>query len=263
MSRRPLSWLQQDMTGYLLGRADAASLQSAVKAAPGADAAARLDVYGHAYRERLRETLAQDYPVLLRLLGPAAFADLAYAYIAATPSRAPSIRWYGDGLAAFIAQQSGLPPAAQDMAAFEWALGLAFDAADAAPLEVADLAAIPPQDWAGLRFLLHPALQMIGLRHAVPDWWLAVQDLAEAAALPAPPAESGEQAWAVWRGSDGVRFRLLEADEADLLGAVGDQADFGSLCGLLAMGHGEMRAAPRAAGLLRNWVEDGWITGLL
>ena len=257
-----LALLQQDMARYLLSETDAGALQKAVKVPPRVDPAGRLAVYGNAYRERLRETLARDYSVLLRLLGPAVFADLAYAYIDTTSSRSPNIRWYGAELPAFIARQNGLPPAASDMALFEWTLGLAFDAADAAPLSVADLAAIQPEDWAGLRFILHPGLHVIMLQHAVPEWWLAVQDLDDAAAPSEPPAATGEQAWAVWRGSDGVRFRLLEADEADLLGAVADNADFGSLCGLLAMGHGELQAAPRAAGLLRNWVDAGWITGL-
>lgn len=257
-----LPLLQQDMARYLLSETDAAILQKAVKVPSHADPVGRLEVYANAYRERLRETLGKDYPVLLRLLGPAVFADLAYAYIDATQSRSPNIRWYGAALAPFVARQQGLDPAAHDMALFEWALGLAFDAADAAPLAVADLAAVPPQDWAGLRFILHAGLQVVGLKHAVTDWWLAVQDLDPDAAPPASPAATGGQAWAVWRGSDGVRFRLLETDEADLLGAAGDHADFGSLCGLLAMGHGEMQAAPRAAGLLRNWVESGWITGL-
>jgi hypothetical protein len=254
--------LQGDLSQYLLGGTDAAIVRRAVRVPPDIDPVARLDVYGNAYRERLRETLSRDYPVLLRLVGQEVFADLAYAYIDAIHSRSPNIRWYGAELASFIARQRGPPAAAHDMALFEWTIGLAFDAADAEPLNVADLAAVAPEAWAALRFMLHPSLQVIALQHAVTGWWLAAQDLDETGNLPAPPPPIGEHAWAVWRGSDGVRFRLLETDEADLLGAVGDNADFGSLCGLLAVGHGEMQAAPRAAGLLRNWVDAGWITGL-
>lgn len=258
-----LDSLQQDMSRYLLRETDAAAVKPMVKVPPKVDPVERLDVYGNAYRERLRETLARDYPVLLRLLGPEAFAELAWAYIAAHRSQSPNIRWFGAQLPTFVAASpSQRHPAARDMAAFEWAIGLAFDAADAAPLAVADLAAVAPEDWAALRFHLHPSLQTVVLRHAVPDWWLAVQDLDAETALPELPSAEDERSWAIWRGADGVRFRLLETDEADLLGAVGDKADFGSLCGLLAMGHGDMQAAPRAAGLLRNWVEAGWIVGL-
>lgn len=258
-----LAALQRDLSQYLLQEANAASVRPVVKVPPRIDPVERLEVYGNAYRERLRETLAKDYPVLLRLLGAEAFAELAYGYIAANRSRSPNIRWFGAQLAAFIAARPSPPhAAARDMAEFEWAIGLAFDAADAEPLAVADLASVAPDDWAALRFRLHPSLQAIALTHAAPDWWLGVQDLDGQAGLPDLPPLEHERSWAIWRGAEGVRFRLLEVDEADMLRAARDNADFGTLCGLLAMGHGEMQAAPRAAGLLRNWVEAGWIAGL-
>ena len=71
------------------------------------DVAARLAIYGDAYRARLAEALASNYPALKQLLGPGDFAALAARYIAAHVSRQPSIRYYGDALARFLAADPG------------------------------------------------------------------------------------------------------------------------------------------------------------
>ncbi|WP_163367521.1 HvfC/BufC N-terminal domain-containing protein, partial [Klebsiella aerogenes] len=67
------------------------------------DAGPGLQVYRHAYRARLAEALADNYTVLARALGDEAFDALAQAYLAAHPSRHPSIRWFGAALADFMA----------------------------------------------------------------------------------------------------------------------------------------------------------------
>ena len=103
------------------------------------DFALGLDVYRHAYRARLAAALADNYTVLARALGDEAFDALAQAYIAAQPSRHPSIRWFGHELAGFMAQaDDDLVPHASlvDFAAMDWALRAAFDAADAPLLDL-------------------------------------------------------------------------------------------------------------------------------
>jgi hypothetical protein len=49
-------------------------------------------------------------------------------------------------------------PIAAEMAAFEWALNLAFDAEHALILSSQDLAVIPLKNWAALKFRFHPSL---------------------------------------------------------------------------------------------------------
>ncbi|HNH12398.1 MAG TPA: DNA-binding domain-containing protein, partial [Rhodocyclaceae bacterium] len=87
------------------------------------DPARRLDIYRHAYRSRLTEALAANYPVLARALGDEAFAQLALQYIDARPSRHASIRWFGDQLGAFCDEHpDALPhPALRDLIKLEWA----------------------------------------------------------------------------------------------------------------------------------------------
>jgi len=261
-----LDSLQAGFSGYLLRASDGSAVRPLVRVPPGIDAAIRMDVYRNAYRERLHETLRNDYPVLLRLMGAEAFAVLAYACIDAHRARSPNIRWYGAHLPAVAASLAPWRDDATlaDMAHFEWAIGLAFDAADTPSLAVPDLAQVPAQDWAVLGFDLHPSLQMLRLGRAVTDWWLAVQDVDAAAVNPPPPAWQPEtvQDWGVWRGAAGVRFRQLDDDEAAALRAAQAGGDFGTLCDLLADHVGAESAAPRAAGLLRVWLESGWVVGL-
>jgi hypothetical protein len=258
-----LAALQAGFADYLLQETGEAPLRPLVRVPDSVDAGRRLHVYRNAYRERLHETLRSDYPVLLRLMGGEAFATLAYACIDAHRSASPNIRWYGANLPAVAAGAAPWcdMPGLADMARFEWWLGLAFDAADIAAIDAGALADVPAEAWAGLGFLLHPSLHLLWLGHAVPDWWLAVQDRDAAGAdPPAPVADDGH--WAIWRSAVGVRFRRLDADEADALQAVHAGDGFGALCTLLAEHVGEADAAGRAAGLLRVWLDSGWIVGL-
>ena len=124
---------------YRPGRA----MERAVLEAPRANAARRLGIYADAYRSRLVEALASDYPALKEVLGESRFDRLMRAFVAAHPSRTPNLRWYGGELARFLGHSSrgrGRRPLAE-LARFEWALGLAFDAQDA-PLVGAEDAAV-------------------------------------------------------------------------------------------------------------------------
>ena len=62
-------------------------------------------------------------------------------------------------------------PATVDLAQLEWALCHAFDAAHAAPLDVAELAALPAQDWPDVCLAMYPSVQLLALQWVVgPDW---------------------------------------------------------------------------------------------
>ncbi|MEO6603812.1 MAG: DNA-binding domain-containing protein, partial [Polyangiaceae bacterium] len=63
--------------------------------------AERIDIYRRGYHARLIECLVDDYPVLQHALGEAAFEDLCRAYIAAYPSNAPSLNYFGRQMAEF------------------------------------------------------------------------------------------------------------------------------------------------------------------
>ncbi|HBC07718.1 MAG TPA: hypothetical protein DC046_09070 [Rhodospirillaceae bacterium] len=224
-----------------------------------------LKVYDHAYVARLLEIMGEDFPAVHTLLGDDAFAEAAAAYVRGQPSTARSVRWLGARFRNWLgdtAPWSDLPVLA-DMAAFEWGLGLAFDAPDADALGVTALAAVPPEAWPVLTFDFHPALNTAALAHDVAPFQQAVANGRDPEAAP-EVAPDGPQAWAFWRDGETcqVRYRALNADEASGLALLRAEGDFQALCETLAeTGDGDA-AALRAAGYLRGWVEAGWIIDL-
>lgn len=223
-----------------------------------ASAQRRLGVYAHAYRARLREVLAKDFPGLRALAGPDTFDAIALDYIAATPSHHPNARWYGARLSAFLRDDVRwrAQPALAEIASLDWAFGLAFDARDANAVTFDELAAVAPQDWPMLRFTLHPSLQRLSFNHNVAAIRRA-HDRGEP--LPAPETFDASQPHAVWRNDLTVRHRRLSSEEAELLARVADGARFAELCEVLTVSHAPDAVGLQAATLLRTWVADGWI----
>lgn len=226
-----------------------------VTAAPAETAEARFHIYREAYRLRLAEALAADYPALYALLGNDAFAELARIYAESRPSRHYSIRWAGAGLAKILYDRPDLA----DVAAFEWALSEAFDAADAVPLDAETLAAMPVERWPDLRLVFHPSLRSVVLHHNAPELWRAATD---GAPLPPLAAEAEPRDWLVWRRGFAVYYRPLDDREAWALDAAGHDTVFADWCeGLGEYLDGSSDAANTAAGLLRRWIDDGLIVG--
>ncbi len=126
-----------------------------------ADAAERVRIYVEAYRLRLLEVLQDNYTGLHGLLGDEEFDRLGHAYIDAHPSTHPSVRWFSRHLEDFLrhTEPYDAHPYLAEMAAFEWAQGLVFDATDEPIAGLEAMANIAPDAWAGLGFTLHAAVQ--------------------------------------------------------------------------------------------------------
>ena len=155
------------------------------------------------------------------------------------------------------------------MAAFEWALGLAFDAEDAPVLALEDLAAIAPEAWADLKFSFHPSLHMLPLQWNVLQIWNALEK------QEAPPAiAKTDEACLIWRqgfnlgsnlGFDLERglnshFRSLDFAEYAALQLAISGASFGALCEKLQENATEEEATMLAAQYLAGWLNEGMIT---
>lgn len=228
-----------------------------------AGAAERLEVYQQAYRLRLCEVLANDFPGLKGLAGEQNFRELAEQYIAAHPSTSRSVRQLGAHLCAFI--RSSLPgddsEAWGEMAEFEWLKSAAFDAADAPAASITDLAGLPAEDWPQLHIRFHPSLMRIDLGSNTTQRWRALAD-----EQPLPEAEvfRPRQPWLIWRASLEVHWRPLEQDEVLVLDALRNGSGFADICGLLDEQLGdESQAALRAVILLKRWLEENLISALL
>jgi hypothetical protein len=221
-----------------------------------------LEVYRDGYTLRLIEALTTDYPGLMAMAGPADFDHMARAYLKAHPSRHRSIRWFGRGLADFLAATPPYngSPAAIEMARFEWALGEAFDSADAPPVAAAEIMALPAEAWETLRFAPLPSLRRLTLAFEVPQAWQRREEV-EPGDLEVERASRLVE-WVIWRPELISNFRSLDEDEAAMLGAMIERRPFPDLCEALSPFVGEEQAPARAAGLLRSWVEGGMIAGV-
>ena len=254
-----LADLQRAFQDYLLASSD--GFRSAVRDTRKADRATLLGVYRDGYALRLIEALTNDYPGLMAMAGPADFDRMARAYIAAHPSRHPSIRWYGRGLADFLATTApySSTPAAAEMARFEWALGEAFDSPDGLPVTAEALIALPQEAWETLCFSTLASLRRLTLAFEAPQAWQRREEV--------EPGDLGVErapeplVWAIWRPELVSNFRSLDSDEAAMLDALVEGRAFPELCEAVAPFTGDEQAPARAAGLLRAMVEGGMIAG--
>lgn len=260
--------LQQALAAAVCG-ADALPPAGLLRPAPGG-APPRLAVYRHAYRARLVAALRDNFEVLARALGDPAFDALALAYLAAEPSRRPSIRWFGHRLADFMdtAVAAGDPvvphPALADLARLDWALRGAFDAADAPLLDRDTLAALPAEAWPALVLRLQPSVQVLALQWAVGPAWHRLHDaaLAGADATPLPPPQPQDHRLLVWRRDGRTLWRSLADAEATLLQAVAAGAPFSALCLEAATQVGDEAAAvQQVVAAVQQWLAEGLLAG--
>lgn len=251
--------LQRAFQDYLLEAGD--GFAGSVRDTRKADRDTLLGVYRDAYTLRLIEVLTNDYPGLMAMAGPADFGHMARAYIAAHPSRMPSVRWFGFKLADFLATTPpySTTPAAADMARFEWTLGEAFDAPDAVPVAAERLMALPGEAWETLSFTALPSLRRLELSYDAPQAWQRREDV-EPGNLEVPLA-ARPTGWVIWRPERTTHFRSLEADEADMLIALRLGRTFPEMCEAVMPHVGAEQAPARAAARLRSWVEEGMICG--
>ena len=240
---------------------DAETMPGSILASRQQGATERFAVYQEAYRLRLAEFIANDYPVLHAVLGDEDFGALALAYIAAKPSTHRNARWYAWDLPDFMRMSEpwqGIEPAI-DLAAFERALSDAFDAADAEAIEAATLGAVAAEDQPLLRFTFQPSLALLSLLQGTVSAYEAAASGLDVQA----PSGTDQERVLVWRDRGQQAFyRCLEEDEALALESAREGGTFAEICGLLSLRMPEEAAANQAALFLIRWFGDGLVAGV-
>jgi hypothetical protein len=207
-----------------------------------------LGVYRYAYGARLVEALGKDFPATAAQMGSDGFAAAARAYIAAHPSHRPSIRWLGADFAGHLAIQGRTE--ASDLAAFEWALGLAFDGGNAETVGPEALAALAPEAWESLRLRFHPTVQGLDLAHAAHLPWRDWRETGQITSIPGVPT-----ALMIWRRGLEVQYRALVPGEAMLFQRLREGLGFAAALEDIDPG--------QAVAWLAGWCAGGLIAGLV
>jgi uncharacterized protein (UPF0276 family) len=195
-------------------------------------AARGLRVYSDAYSASLRTALATNFPALAHVVAADDFTRLARAYLRAHPPRGFDYLRLGAQLADFVrgfdfAADYGVPRAVlAELATLEQAQLEVQDAPDAAhPIPPAELAALAPEDWEGLRVAFAPAFRVLRAAHDVAP----VIEAVAAGERPARPA-AGAVAYLVRRAGGGVRTERIAVHEALLLEALLAGRRFAEAC---------------------------------
>lgn len=140
----------------------------------------RYNVYRNNVTVSLVESLGDIFPAVSRLTGEGFFEAMAREFVRAHPPTSPLLFEYGHGFAEFI---DGFKPARSvpylaDVARLERAWLTAYHAADIAALDPAELAAVPAEAVAAVRFAMHPAFAVVRSRFPLHSIFMMNRDFA-------------------------------------------------------------------------------------
>ena len=221
---------------------------------PGGDGARpkRFDVYRNNVTVAAVDALAETFPAVRQLVGDAFFRATARAYFEASPPSSPLLFRYGATFGDFL---DGFPPAAGvpylgDVARLEFARLQAFHAADATPVAISALGAVPPEAVAGATFEFHPSAALTRSRYPVVSLWGASSGLAAPEDV---DMDRAEDALTV-RPALSVETRILPAGGGDFIAALLGGATLGEAAEAGASAAAGFDLSPHLTGLFETGI---------
>jgi Putative DNA-binding domain len=157
----------------------------------------RFAVYRNNMMVSLLGVLEDRFPATCRIVGEEFFRAAARLFIAAEPPRSPVMMFYGDSFPSYLAkfEPARSVPYLADVARLEAARTRAYHAADAKPLARDAFAAVPLEALAGMRFTLHPSLEIVSSPYPI----VTIYAMNSGEMEPAPITD--------WRGEDALIVR--------------------------------------------------------
>lgn len=172
--------------------------ESVIRRSRNLSARERLSIYANAYYARLLECLGECFPVVRRTLGEDVFNSFAFEYLQRYPSRSYTLDRLGESFPRFLEETRPDDPEANwpdfliDLARLEWALAKVFDGPGVEGetlLQAEDLAAVPPDRFAGARLETVVCLRLLAFGHPVNAYYTAVRHGGEGEEVPIPGPE--------------------------------------------------------------------------
>jgi hypothetical protein len=241
----------------------------------------RLEIYNRQYWFRLLDCLYEDYPGLRAVLGERKFLKLTIAYLARYPSDSFALRDLGSRLEQFLREEpqwsAPREALALDMARFEWAQVVAFDALARPPITTDEILDTPSAE---LRLEIQPYVSLLALRYAVDHFLIALKKgntdglRAEAsnAVEPIPKASMRKKRvrlparadihLAVHRHDNQLYFKRLEPEAFAILTALERGLTVEDACAevINSSGRSDIDWAAKIKEWFQNWAALGWLS---
>jgi hypothetical protein len=227
------------------------------------DAAGRLEVYREQYWLRHLSNLADDFPTLAWVVGVAAFREIGVGYLKSHPPRTWDLQRLGAELHAYLSTHAPWndDPLALDACRLDWAFMEAFDAPDAAPLDLQGLASAPEDAWPTARIELHPAIRRLVLAHPVHE----LREAVKRGDAPERPSAATTRV-VVWRDPKCFLHAVsVEPMAFELLGELARGASLGPACETVASVHGSAEGTDlgaRVGAWFQQWTAAGWLSAV-
>lgn len=140
-----------------------------------------LHIYYSAYRERLGESLAKEFPILAELLGKELFNEFAHGYLDTYKPRSYTLAHLGHAFVDYLKETrpkregvEGINPDWTDfmidLASFEWAFFEVFDAEGVergAVLQERDFSVLSEKNFLALHFHPAPSFRLLAFTHPI------------------------------------------------------------------------------------------------
>lgn len=138
----------------------------------------RLSLYRGNVLAARQKALAAAYPVSAKIVGEEFFRALTRVYMQDHPSVSGDLNEFGAELAEFLRHFAGVAelPYLPDVAQLEWQVHRAHYAAEHAPLDLAQLMAVPPAQQVALQFTLRPDCALLYSLYPIERIWTIHQD---------------------------------------------------------------------------------------
>ena len=133
----------------------------------------RFAVYRNNVCVGLVDALSERFPICLQLVGDEFFRAMAQCYVRERLPRTPMLFEYGDAFAAFVSEFEPARelPYLPDVARLEYAVGQAYNAADAAPLPLDFLRALSHERLDNATAVLHPSTHVVASAYPIVSIW--------------------------------------------------------------------------------------------
>lgn len=210
-------------------------------------AAKQLGVYVNAYRWRLFDIVAEDYPVLKAYLGEEQFDALINDFISAVPPQHFNVARYAALLPAYQRIHTSHDAFSRELCVLETVIAQLADAEETEALTPEQLADITPETLIESRLYPRKALQLFAFSHPVNDYYKAVKE-----EIQLPAITQCASFLAVFRHEDVVWRMDLEEQEYQLLSALFAGEKMG-----VALGALDESAATHISEYFSRWMRNG------